>query len=301
MLRALKARGAVIILELTNAMGHTVNRILEDTYRRAGWPVKHDIGPREMQADLDLQVMQVEASDFIFSPSAAVADSLLELGVPGRKILSTSYGWDPARFSTRTARALPEIAGVTVLFVGTVCERKGAHLLLEAWSRARIDGRLVLLGFITPRVATHCADLLNRPDVVCLPFNPDPGPLFRSADILALPTLEEGSALVTYEAMGVGLPLLTSPMGAGCIVRHDKEGLVVDPHSGEHLIAALRRMAGDADLRRALGEAGRARALEFTWEKVAARRYALIRSALSGADHATSAEPGQAQVAPRPL
>src|SRR6267142_1319510 len=77
---------------------------------------------------------------------------------------------------------------------------------------------------------------------------------------MALPKLEEGSALVTYEAMGVGLPLLTSPVGAGSVVRHDKEGLVVDPHSEEHLIAALRRMAYDADLRRTFGEAGRARA-----------------------------------------
>jgi len=114
-----------------------------------------------------------------------------------------------------------------------------------------------------------------------VPFNPDPAPFFRSADIVALPTLEEGSALVIYEAMGVGLPLVTSPMGAGTVVRHEKEGLVVDPHSEEDLIAALRRMAYDADVRRALGEAGRARAQEYTWEKVAARRYELITSALA--------------------
>ena len=290
MLRVLKQRGAVIVLELSNTMGHTVTRILEDVYRRAGWPVEHDVSPRELQADLDLQLRQVEAADFIFSPSPAVADSLLESGVPQSKILSTSYGWDPERFSRGNTRALPEISGVTVLFVGTVCERKGAHLLLEAWSRAGIDGRLVLLGFIAPRVATHCARLLNRPDVICMPFSADAAPFFRSADILALPTLEEGSALVTYEAMGVGLPLVTSPMGAGSIVRHEKEGLVVDPHSEEHLIAALRRMAYDADLRRAVGEAGRARALEYTWEKVAARRYELIKSALSGGARARGSE-----------
>jgi glycosyltransferase involved in cell wall biosynthesis len=281
MLRALKARGTAIVLELSNSMGHTVTRILEDAYRRAGWPVEHDVSPQDLQADLDLQLRQVEATDFILSPSPAVTDSLLELGAPRTKILSTSYGWDPERFTRGHTRALPEISGVTVLFVGTVCERKGAHLLLGAWSRAGIDGRLVLLGYIAPRVATHCAHLLNRPDVICVPFNPDPAPFFRSADIVALPTLEEGSALVIYEAMGVGLPLVTSPMGAGTVVRHEKEGLVVDPHSEEDLIAALRRMAYDADVRRALGEAGRARAQEYTWEKVAARRYELITSALA--------------------
>jgi glycosyltransferase involved in cell wall biosynthesis len=280
-LRAIKARGAVIVLEMSNTMGHTVTRILEDAYRRADWPVEHDKSPREMQAALDLQLKQAEYSDFIFSPSPGVAESLLEVGIPDSKILSTSYGWDPDRFSSGNARTLPGISGVTVLFVGSVCVRKGAHLLLQAWSRAGIDGRLVLLGPIGHRIATHCAHLLNRPDVLCLPFNPDPAPFYRSADMFVLPTLEEGSALATYEAMGVGLPIVTSPMGAGSIVRHEKEGCVVDPHSEEDLIAALRRMAGDADLRRSFGEAGRARALQFTWDKVAARRYDLIRSALS--------------------
>jgi glycosyltransferase involved in cell wall biosynthesis len=256
-------------------MGHTVSRILEDASRRAGWPSEQ--APHELQADLDLQLGQVEAADFIFCPSPPVAESVLEAGVPRSKILPTSYGWDPARFNGGEARALAPIGGITVLFVGTVCERKGAHLLLEAWSRAGISGRLVLLGFVAPRLATYCAHLLNRPDVICLPFNDDPVPFFRSA---ALPTLEEGSSLVTYEAMAVGLPLVTSPMGAGSVVRHDREGLVVDPHSAEALVGALRRMAVDAELRRACGEAGRERASEYTWEKVAARRYALVRSAL---------------------
>jgi glycosyltransferase involved in cell wall biosynthesis len=280
-MHALKRRGVGTLLELSNTMGHTVERILEDAYRRAAWRVEPDLSPRELQADLDLQVRQAEAADFILSPSPAVTDSLLDLGIPAGKILSTSYGWDPDRFRNGNARALPESAGVTVLFVGTVCARKGAHLLLEAWSRAGIAGRLVFLGFVDPRLAAHCADLLKRPDVMCLPFNPDPAPFFRSADLLALPTLEEGSPLVTYEAMGVGLPILTSPMGGGSVVRHEKEGLVVDPHAEGDLICALRRLAGDADLRRSLGEGGRARASEYTWDKVAARRYDLIRSALS--------------------
>jgi hypothetical protein len=46
-------------------------------------------------------------------------------------------------------------------------------------------------------------------------------------------------------------------------------------------------------LRRAFGEAGRARALEYTWEKVAARRYELVRSALSGGARAPGSNPCQ--------
>jgi glycosyltransferase involved in cell wall biosynthesis len=173
------------------------------------------------------------------------------------------------------------VTGVTVLFVGRIGVSKGAHLLLSAWSRAGIDGRLVLLGEMEPTIPRYCASLLDRPDVLCLPYTADPAPVYRSADVFALPTLTEGSPLVLYEAMGNGLPLVVSPPAAGSVVRHAQEGFVVDPYDEEGWIAALRQLAADAGLRRAQGDAGRMRAAEFTWEKVAARRYELIKQAMS--------------------
>lgn len=283
MFDALKASGVVVALELSNTMPHTAYAIFEDAYRRAGWPVKHDLEPPALQHELDVTLRKARTADVIFCPSPAVAESVRAVGIPESRILATSYGWEPARFSEacgESAPALPPIDGTTVLFVGTVCERKGAHLLLDAWSRARIAGRLVLLGGVGQYLASQCSDLLNRPDVSIFPFTPDPAPFFRSADMLVLPTLEEGSPLVTYEAMGIGLPVLTSPMGAGTVIRHDRDGLVVDPHDREALIAALRRLAGDVELRRTLAGNGRARAREYTWDRVAARRYELIQRAL---------------------
>ena len=47
-------------------------------------------------------------------------------------------------------------------------------------------------------------------------------------------------------------------------------------------IRALRELAGDTQKRRVMGEAGRIRAADFTWDKVAQRRYALIKKAVSG-------------------
>ena len=66
-----------------------------------------------------------------------------------------------------------------------------------------------------------------------------------------------------YEAMGNGLPIVTSAMGAGSIIRHRREGLVVDPHDQDQLIEALRQLAKDAEMRRAMGEAGRIRAADI--------------------------------------
>ena len=275
LMRSLRSRGFPIFLECAIVMDHMAERISFDAFARAGWPVQHNFS----KARLDAAQAQADMADFIFSPSPAVTQSLLERGIPMGKVLEGSYGWAPERFTT-TARALPEIAGLTVLFLGSIEVRKGAHLLLDAWSKAGINGRLVLAGEMDPLIARRCADHLRRRDVIHLPFNPDPGPVYRSADIFAFPTLEEGSPLVGYEALGNGLPIVTSPMGAGSIIRHRTEGLVVDPHDRDQWIEALRLLAKDGDMRRAMGQAGRVRAAEFTWEKVAKRRRELINAAM---------------------
>jgi glycosyltransferase involved in cell wall biosynthesis len=70
-------------------------------------------------------------------------------------------------------------------------------------------------------------------------------------------------------------------MGSAGIVEDGKHGWVVDPHETEQLIGALRQLSADGELRRTMGTAGRARAAAFTWDKVAQRRYELIRKALT--------------------
>jgi glycosyltransferase involved in cell wall biosynthesis len=45
-------------------------------------------------------------------------------------------------------------------------------------------------------------------------------------------------------------------------------GRWVDPHNEEELIAALHELASDPEKRRAMAQAGRMRAAEFTWDKV---------------------------------
>lgn len=272
----LRARGHPVFLERVNTMDHMAKRIIEDAFARTGWPPDHHYS----EAVLQRQQAEVDAADFVFSPSPLVTASLRERGVPPAKILQCSYGWEPTRFETSRC-ALPAIDGVTVLFLGGIGIRKGAHLLLKAWNRAGIRGRLVLAGRMEPLIARHCPDELGRPDVVHLPYDPDPAPVYRSADLFAFPTLEEGSPLVVYEAIGNGLPVVTSPMGAGSIIRHGREGLIVEPHDQEGWISALRELATDGEKRRAIGKAARLRAAEFTWDKVAHRRYELIKSALS--------------------
>ena len=120
--------------------------------------------------------------------------------------------------------------GITAVFVGGICVRKGAHLLLDYWAQSGVKGRLVMAGQLEPAIKEKCANLLSRDDVIVRDYIPNVGALYRSADVFAFPSLEEGGPQVTYEACGCGLPVITTPMGAGRIVRHDREGFVIDPY-----------------------------------------------------------------------
>lgn len=266
-LRELQRRDVAVFREQFNCHTGTAKRILDHAYKRLGMAPAHGI--TDETVDRETQIS--EAVDHIFCPSPLVEASLLENGVPAHKMLETTYGWDPARLSGSSKR-FPSGNGVTAIFVGAICVRKGAHLLLDYWARSGVKGRLVLAGEMEPIIKERCADLLSRSDVTVLDYFQDIGSLYRSADIFVFPSLEEGSPLVMYEACGSGLPVVTTGMGAGRIVRHGCEGLVLDPYDAPGWIAALRLLAEDVEFRRNMSSAAAERAQEFMWPAVARRR-----------------------------
>ena len=79
-------------------------------------------------------------------------------------------------------------------------------------------------------------------------------PVFRQADLFVLPSIEEGSPLVTYLALGASLPMIVSPMGAGGVVQEGGgEALFIDPYNQQQFVDALRQLAYDPTLREKMG------------------------------------------------
>jgi glycosyltransferase involved in cell wall biosynthesis len=266
-LQELKRRDVTIFREQFNCHTGTAKKILDRAYERLGVTPRHGITTESV----DREIRIAEAVDHIFCPSPLVEASLLENDVPARKVLKASYGWDPARLAGNHT-LLPSNDGLTAVFVGAICVRKGAHLLLDYWARSEVKGRLVLAGEMEPIIKEKCANLLARDDVTVLDYFRDVGSLYRSADIFVFPSLEEGGPQVTYEACGCGLPVLTTPMGAGRIVRHEREGIVLDPYDASGWITALRVLAEDVKLRRNMSSAASVRAQHFMWATVARQR-----------------------------
>ncbi len=266
-IRALKGAGITVFREMINGPLWVARRILDEAYERLGIDPVHGIHDAWSEAESEA----LQTVDYVFAPNPMVTSSLLKTGLPPEKILDSSYGWDPKRFAG-THRLLPPCEGITILYVGTICVRKGAHLLLDYWARSKLRGRLILAGAMEPELKQACAGLLARDDVQVLDYVSDAGALYRSADIFAFPTLEEGGPQVTYEACGCGLPVITSPMGAGRIVIDGDQGFVLDPYDSSGWIAAMQTLAEDVQRRRAMALAARESADLFVWDLVSARR-----------------------------
>ena len=219
-------------------------------------------------------------TDFVTIPSDFVRQSFLDQGFDAGKLIQIPFGVDVERF--RPAR--PEDADpkrpFRVLFVGQITLRKGVLDLLEAWRRLGWrDAELWLVGRVDSAIQDLLAVHARRAGVRFVEYTPDPVSLFQSADLFAFPSIEEGSALVTYEAMACGLPLIVTP-NAGSVARHEQEALIVPPADAPALAQALERMRDEPALRDALGSAARKRAEAHTWELYGRRLVAAYEEAL---------------------
>jgi glycosyltransferase involved in cell wall biosynthesis len=124
-----------------------------------------------------------------------------------------------------------------------------------------------------PAYADRCRALvvlLGRADKIRFIGAKQPEQLYEDLDVCVLTSFSEGQPLVILEAGAAGVPVVATDVGAcremleGSNELEDAElgpgGIVTRVASPEDTAAALVRLATDPDLRRTMGQAGRARA-----------------------------------------
>lgn len=143
-------------------------------------------------------------------------------------------------------RAMEQAAGMA---------NEGTHPLSHAW-RATIAGD----GDVAQcRADVETSALSDRVAVTGWMGPEDVERLLGEADVLTLPSHDENLPMSVIEAMGHGLAVVTTPVGATASIIHDGHtGLLVPPGEDAPLAEALFRVVRDADLRARLGAAARA-------------------------------------------
>ena len=94
--------------------------------------------------------------------------------------------------------------------------------------------------------------------------------LYSDCDILVLPSRTEGWGLSLMEAMACKKPVVASRVGGiPELVRDGTDGLLVGAGDVAGLSRAILRLLKDPDLCRRMGEAGRERVSEYSWDTTA--------------------------------
>jgi glycosyltransferase involved in cell wall biosynthesis len=213
-------------------------------------------------------------------------------GLDRERVVAVSNGvsrrYRPVPHAVSLVRERFGIDAPYVLSVGALQPRKNMSLVVEAFGRmgAATNGHsLVLAGGDRggrPAVldAVHRARLAGRVHLLGHVDESDLPALYSAARALAFPSLYEGFGLPALEAMACGTPVVASNT-TGLAEAVGDAGLTIDPLSADELAQALAQVLSDDALRDRLTTAGRARAAEFTWARTARATADVYRGVLA--------------------
>lgn len=274
--KSIKNRGYKIIFESVNTHATNIKTILDAEYVRLKLPATHGITQQSIEEELE----KLALSNYIYSCSVIMTKAYLGIGVPQSKLLQTSYGLSPdVILNDSIPRQYTKSYQPTFIFVGSIGVRKGVHLLLEYWTKAKLNAKLKLVGSIEEALKPMVTKYLADNSIEHIPFTSDLPTIYKSADVFILPSLEEGSPLVTYMALGAGLPVIVSPMGGGGVIEDGENGFVIAPHDESKWIERMRQMAENQELRAKLSVHSKTKALNYVWDVVGAERLHSLQNA----------------------
>lgn len=175
-----------------------------------------------------------------------------------------------------------------VMMVSALYPYKNHARLIEAFSRIHVDFpkyRLVIVGADSPGLtAAELRETAKRMGVedkfVTLGrvASADLAALYRRADVMAMPSIDETFGLTVLEAMHFGCPVITSNTSSMAEVGGEA-ALLVDPMSVDEISTSLRKVLGDRELRDVMREKGLARAALFTRDRMTQKTMAMIGAA----------------------
>jgi glycosyltransferase involved in cell wall biosynthesis len=269
--------GIISFIERPNSHTATAFELVRKEYARLALEVEHKNTHAYDSRKLRREEAEYEAADFIACPSEFVFLSFAQKGYAPEKLIQHRYGYDLDAISfTKKTHSKP----FTFLFLGRGEPRKGVHFLLKAWNLASLgsNARILIAGTFEEPYREYLFANFNTAQVSFLGFRTDIANLFERSHVLVLPSVEEGSAIVGYEARGAGLPVLASTSSG----IHGKQGVLLHPSgSVEDLARHLKRLTEEPDFYRHLVEQLEEGHEILSWRQAGIDLLALYEQALS--------------------
>lgn len=242
--------------------------------------------PRDHEHAYNAEKLRKEEEEYrlatrLLCPSDFVVKTFLEKGYSRKHLVRHIYGYDETIYYPSNDPR-DQKGGLTMLFVGVCAVRKGLHYALEAWLRspASKNGTFLIAGGFLPAYQEKLAPMLAHSSVKVLGHRNDVPELMRKSDILVLPSIEEGSALVTSDARASGCVLLVSE-AAGAICQHMENALVHRVGDVEALTQHLTMLYRDRVLLARLRAASLSTVPQFTWTAAGAKLFDVYRDTIA--------------------
>ena len=212
---------------------------------------------------------------FAIEEGLSKADKISVVGIGGTTGVDLSqcraFDHEEAKVSLREKYGIPSDAFVYG-YVGRVNADKGINELITAFKSVEskhADAYLCLVGMIDDanpiseenmRYAEEDARIVMTGNVP----KEEVYPHMSMFDVLTHPTYREGFGKVLQEAMGVGVPIITTDVpGPSEVVENGVSGILCKVKSAEDLAEKMELLYGDKALREALIKAGSERAEKY--------------------------------------
>jgi glycosyltransferase involved in cell wall biosynthesis len=238
-----------------------------------------------------------------FAVSAPLKQRLVEIGIPAAAVRVQHNGVDVHRFRLQEKQALRRAMNLPldrriVLYVGNLKVSKGVRDLLEATRLLAARGvdlpQVLFVGggadhaTLADRIRDHaldrCVTLAGPKPHAEIPD------WMGAADLLCLPSHQEGCPNVVLEALACGRPVVVSNVGAAPEFIDPTRGALVAPKAPEQLADALQRVLGRNWEARRLRE----HVLPLSWEANARALARELRRAVDGTERDGRIEDGGA-------
>ncbi len=224
------------VLEVVGCLETYRSVLLDESKRHPEWEdfdeeVYAGLARKSAERDRNAQ----SEANCVVAPSPRVAEYVLASGVAASKVHVIPYWCEGV--SSR-AKAPPRGRKLRMLYVGGVSTMKGVPYLLEAMSSFPSDsvelalvGRNYLSSHVIAEIPRNCRLHGHVPHAQL-------GRFYDWADVFVFPSLCEGSALVVYEAIARGCPVITTAE-SGSIVEDRKHGYIIPSASAKSIGSAV--------------------------------------------------------------
>lgn len=239
--------------------------VQQELRRWPGWQTESGVIPAEY---FRRSAAEWRLADLVVVNSEWSRHALEKQGVSPSKLIVVPVGYevDKGAGANRPSSERGRSEVLKVLWLGTVNLRKGIQYLMEA-ARELLDEKIefIVAGplSISPDAVASAPPNLSFLGRIS---RSETSRLYQQADLFVLPTISDGFAITQLEAMGHGLPVITTP-NCGQVVSDGDDGLIVPIRDPVSLASAILMLHRDRDRLREMSAAAGRKVTQFNLDR----------------------------------